>query len=143
MDELTIYREAACEAARRGAAVLAQWRAKFQVREKARADLVTDADLGSPKVLLRDLPWPNGVALAPDGRTLWFTEAWSHRVCRAAIESPRRDTRLHGVDGNRRTKSDHFGQHRLEPGALCFVVDGNRIAIRTARSEHGISARCR
>jgi strictosidine synthase-like protein len=47
-----------------------------------------EAELGSPKVLLRDLPWPNGVALAADGRTLWFTEAWSHRVCRAAIEGP-------------------------------------------------------
>jgi myo-inositol-1(or 4)-monophosphatase len=47
MDDLTTYREAACEAARRGAAVLEQWRAKFQVREKGRADLVTEADLGS------------------------------------------------------------------------------------------------
>jgi sugar lactone lactonase YvrE len=43
------------------------------------------ADLDAPTVLLRDLPWPNGVAVAPDGRALWFTEAWSHRVCRAAI----------------------------------------------------------
>jgi myo-inositol-1(or 4)-monophosphatase len=51
MNELTIYREAACEAARRGAAVLAQWRAKFQVREKGRADLVTDADVGSQNAI--------------------------------------------------------------------------------------------
>jgi myo-inositol-1(or 4)-monophosphatase len=51
MDDLTIYREAACEAARRGAAVLAQWRAKFSVREKARADLVTEADLGSQNAI--------------------------------------------------------------------------------------------
>ncbi len=51
MNELSIYREAACEAARRGAAVLAQWRSKFQVREKARADLVTDADLGSQNAI--------------------------------------------------------------------------------------------
>ena len=29
MDDLTIYREAACEAARRGAAVLAEWRDRF------------------------------------------------------------------------------------------------------------------
>jgi sugar lactone lactonase YvrE len=45
-----------------------------------------DADLGSPEVLLRDLPWPNGVAVARDGRSLWFTEAWGHRVGRVAIE---------------------------------------------------------
>ena len=51
MDELTTYREAACEAARRGAAVLAQWRAKFQVREKGRADLVTEADVGSQNAI--------------------------------------------------------------------------------------------
>ena len=45
MDDLTTYREAACEAARRGAAVLAEWREKFAVREKGRADLVTEADV--------------------------------------------------------------------------------------------------
>jgi myo-inositol-1(or 4)-monophosphatase len=51
MDDLTTYREAACEAARRGAVVLAYWRAKFQVREKGRADLVTDADIGSQNAI--------------------------------------------------------------------------------------------
>src|SRR5262249_39619566 len=43
------------------------------------------ADLDSPRVLHRDLRWPNGVAFGPDGRALWFTEAWSHRICRAAV----------------------------------------------------------
>jgi myo-inositol-1(or 4)-monophosphatase len=50
-DELTEYREAACEAARRGAAVLEEWRSRFTVREKARFDLVTDADLGSQRAI--------------------------------------------------------------------------------------------
>jgi myo-inositol-1(or 4)-monophosphatase len=45
------YLEAACEAARRGAAVLEEWRSKFEVREKARFDLVTDADLGSQRAI--------------------------------------------------------------------------------------------
>lgn len=45
--DLSVYREAACEAARRGAAVLAHWREKFHVREKGPSDLVTEADLGS------------------------------------------------------------------------------------------------
>src|SRR5438067_1569842 len=49
--ELTDYLDAACEAARRGAAVLEQWRAKFRVREKGRFDLVTDADLGSQRAI--------------------------------------------------------------------------------------------
>ncbi|MFO0928380.1 MAG: inositol monophosphatase family protein [Gemmataceae bacterium] len=51
MDELTVYREAGCEAARRAATVLAHWREKFQVREKGRADLVTDADVASQQVI--------------------------------------------------------------------------------------------
>ena len=41
----------AIEAARRGAAELERWRAKFSVREKSRADLVTDADHASQKVV--------------------------------------------------------------------------------------------
>lgn len=51
MQQWTIYREAACEAARRAAVVLAQWREKFQVREKGRADLVTDADVNAQEVI--------------------------------------------------------------------------------------------
>ncbi len=51
MVELNEYHEAACEAARRGAAVLQQWRARFQVREKGHADLVTDADLASQEAV--------------------------------------------------------------------------------------------
>ena len=50
-DDLTLYREAACEAARRGAAVLEDWRHRFQVREKGRCDLVTDADLASQQAI--------------------------------------------------------------------------------------------
>ncbi len=48
---LTDYLEAAREAARRGAAVLEDWRRRFQVREKGRFDLVTDADLGSQRAI--------------------------------------------------------------------------------------------
>src|SRR5688572_26731370 len=43
--------DGACEAARRGAAVLEAWRANFQVRDKGRFDLVTDADLGSQNAI--------------------------------------------------------------------------------------------
>jgi myo-inositol-1(or 4)-monophosphatase len=50
-DELTEYREAAAEAARRAAAVLEDWRRRFSVREKARFDLVTDADLASQQTI--------------------------------------------------------------------------------------------
>ncbi len=42
--------------------------------------------LEQPRVLLRDLAYPHGVAVAADGRSLWFSESWSHRVARARIE---------------------------------------------------------
>src|SRR5262245_22237408 len=41
----------AVEAAKRGAAELESWRTRFRVREKAPADLVTDADTASQKAV--------------------------------------------------------------------------------------------
>src|SRR5437870_1081945 len=41
----------ATEAARRGAAVLESWRTHFSVREKGRADLVTEADLNAQQAI--------------------------------------------------------------------------------------------
>jgi myo-inositol-1(or 4)-monophosphatase len=49
--KLPEYLDAALEAARRGAAELEGWRTRFRTREKARADLVTDADHASQKVV--------------------------------------------------------------------------------------------
>jgi myo-inositol-1(or 4)-monophosphatase len=49
--DLVAYLDAAKEAALRGADVLESWRRKFQVREKGRFDLVTDADLASQRVI--------------------------------------------------------------------------------------------
>ncbi|MFO0966298.1 MAG: inositol monophosphatase family protein [Gemmataceae bacterium] len=51
MNTLEQYSEAAQEAARRAAVVLEQWRPRFQVREKGRADLVTDADHASQQAI--------------------------------------------------------------------------------------------
>jgi myo-inositol-1(or 4)-monophosphatase len=50
-ERLSDYREAACEAARQAAAVLASWRRRFAVHEKGRFDLVTDADLASQRTI--------------------------------------------------------------------------------------------
>src|SRR5262245_54192008 len=52
---LRAFLSTAIEAARRGAAELERWRAKFSVREKSRADLVTDADHASQKVVKETL----------------------------------------------------------------------------------------
>lgn len=46
-DELPEFLDAAIAAARRGAEILESWRSRFSVREKARADLVTEADQAS------------------------------------------------------------------------------------------------
>jgi myo-inositol-1(or 4)-monophosphatase len=46
-----MYLEGACEAARRAAVVLDEWRRRFSVREKSHFDLVTDADLASQRVI--------------------------------------------------------------------------------------------
>src|SRR5260370_42465302 len=50
-DQLGQYLDAAKEAARLAAVVLDHWRQRFTVREKARFDLVTDADLASQKTI--------------------------------------------------------------------------------------------
>ena len=48
---LADFLDAAREAARRGAAVLEDWRQRFQVKEKGRFDLVTEADLASQRAI--------------------------------------------------------------------------------------------
>lgn len=50
-EQLSKFLDAAVEAAKRGAAVLESWRARFVVREKGRADLVTEADEASQKTV--------------------------------------------------------------------------------------------
>jgi sugar lactone lactonase YvrE len=60
------------------------------------------ANLDAAKVLLGDLHYPHGVALSADGRFLWFTESWSHRVNRAAVEGRgigRVETLIHNLPG--------------------------------------------
>src|SRR5688572_5438273 len=51
MHDLTTYRDAAQQAARHAAAVLEEWRGKFQVREKGRADLVSEADVNAQEAV--------------------------------------------------------------------------------------------
>jgi myo-inositol-1(or 4)-monophosphatase len=51
MPDLMPFLDAAKEAALRAAEVLERWRAKFQVKEKGRADLVTDADVESQRTI--------------------------------------------------------------------------------------------
>jgi sugar lactone lactonase YvrE len=41
--------------------------------------------LEGAKVLLPGMHYPHGLGLSPDGKTLWFTESWNHRLSQAAI----------------------------------------------------------
>ncbi len=41
--------------------------------------------LEDAKVLLQGMHYPHGLGLSPDGKTLWFTESWNHRLSQAAI----------------------------------------------------------
>jgi myo-inositol-1(or 4)-monophosphatase len=50
-NDLADYLDAGCEAARRAAKVLDEWRHRFQTREKGPFDLVTDADLASQRTI--------------------------------------------------------------------------------------------
>jgi myo-inositol-1(or 4)-monophosphatase len=50
-EQRTAWREAAGEAARRGAAAIEEWRPRFSVREKGRFDLVTEADVASQQAI--------------------------------------------------------------------------------------------
>jgi myo-inositol-1(or 4)-monophosphatase len=65
------YLEAAREAALRGAAVLNDWRRRFSVREKGRADLVTEADVASQQAIQSFLQgrFPDHGFLAEEGLT--------------------------------------------------------------------------
>src|SRR5262249_42899818 len=49
--DLPTYLTAAQTAARRAANILESWRARFSVREKGRADLVTEADIASQQAV--------------------------------------------------------------------------------------------
>jgi phage tail protein X len=78
---------------------LADWRTDLMQKNRAGRVIVCGPGFEAPKVLLRNVPYPNGLALSADGRSLWLTESWSHRVCRAAVSGREIDA-LEPVIGN-------------------------------------------
>jgi hypothetical protein len=59
------------------------WSRDLMAKNRLGRLLCCGADLSAPRLLLGDLAYPNGLAIASG--ELWFTEAWSHRVSRAPI----------------------------------------------------------
>src|SRR3954451_2870348 len=85
--ELSDWLDAAVEAARLGAAELDSWRHRFKGREKGRADLVTEADLASQRVIrsylagrfpshgfVREEDGPKPVPPGPDASPTWVVD---------------------------------------------------------------------
>lgn len=62
-----------------------QWRHDLMEKRSNGRLVVCDGALENPQVLLSDLPYPNGVAVSADGKQLWLTEAWAHRLSRFAL----------------------------------------------------------
>jgi sugar lactone lactonase YvrE len=61
------------------------WCRDLMQKNRAGRIVVCGPELDAPKALLRDLQYPQGLAISADGRFLWLTESWSHRVSRAAV----------------------------------------------------------
>ena len=62
-----------------------QWRHDLMEKRSNGRLVVCDASLDNAQVLLNDLPYPYGVAVSEDGRQLWLTESWAHRLSRFAL----------------------------------------------------------
>jgi Strictosidine synthase len=61
------------------------WCRDLMQKNRAGSLIVCGPQFEAPQVLLRDLPYPQGLAISADGRFLWLTESWSHRVVRATV----------------------------------------------------------
>ena len=62
-----------------------QWRHDL-IEKRSNGRLVAcSSALDGAEVLLSDLPYPYGVAVSADGKELWLTEAWAHRLTRFAL----------------------------------------------------------
>jgi sugar lactone lactonase YvrE len=64
-----------------------QWRRDLMEKRKHGRLVVCEPDLANASVLLRDLPYPYGVAVSADGQGLWLTESWAHRLSRFPLSA--------------------------------------------------------
>ncbi|WGS18205.1 MULTISPECIES: hypothetical protein [unclassified Bradyrhizobium] len=62
-----------------------QWRHDLMQKRTGGRLVTCGAGLDNPQMLLRDLPYPYGVAVSADGNSLWLTESWAHRLSRFAL----------------------------------------------------------
>ncbi|MGA7804989.1 SMP-30/gluconolactonase/LRE family protein [Bradyrhizobium sp.] len=62
-----------------------QWRHDLMEKRSKGRLIVCGPGLDDPRVLLRDLAYPFGLAIAADGASLWLAESWAHRLSRFAL----------------------------------------------------------
>lgn len=62
-----------------------QWRHDLMEKRSNGRLVVCGPDLGNARLLLSDLPYPYGVAASHDGKHVWLTESWAHRLSRFAL----------------------------------------------------------
>ena len=64
-----------------------EWRHDLMEKRSNGRLVMCGPDLGNPQVLLRDLPYPYGLSVSADGKQLWLTESWAHRLSRFALSA--------------------------------------------------------
>jgi sugar lactone lactonase YvrE len=62
------------------------WSVDLMQKNRSGRLIACEPGLDKPTVLLRDLAYPHGLATAPDGRNLWLTESWGHRLSSASLQ---------------------------------------------------------
>jgi sugar lactone lactonase YvrE len=62
------------------------WSVDLMQKNRLGRLIACEPGLDKPNVLLHDLAYPHGLAIAPDGKNLWLTESWSHRLSRASLQ---------------------------------------------------------
>jgi gluconolactonase len=77
---------------------------------------------GTTHLVAGGLAFPNGIALSPDGRTLFVGESQHNRILRYDITSPGKAGRMR-VFANLPTKAGE--QIANEPDGICLDADGN------------------
>jgi hypothetical protein len=62
-----------------------EWRHDLMEKRASGRLISCGAGLDDPQVLLGDLPYPYGVMVSADAKSLWLTESWAHRLSRFAL----------------------------------------------------------
>lgn len=65
-----------------------QWCRDLLERRASGRILAAKPDLSSAAVLRDNLAWPYGLLATPDGKELWFSESWRHRLQALPLAAP-------------------------------------------------------